>query len=80
MNSLVPVTAPASDALARELRYTAADLGVTRARQYRDNRRRLAVLKRKYAQHDRRREPRWQTVWCALWLGWTVAREVLRND
>lgn len=43
------------------------------------NARDLAALKRKYAEYDARPDPWYMTLWIALWLGWTVAREVVRD-
>lgn len=76
MNALVPVTAPASDMLARELRYTAAELGVTRARQYRDNRRRLDRLLRSYQTPP---DPWYLRAWTRAYVLWYVMREVVRS-
>ena len=54
-------------------------LGVHLAAQDARNRARLAEIDRKYRRYDARRDPWYVTLWIALWLGWTVAREVIRN-
>ncbi len=44
------------------------------------NRRRLAEIKAKYAAYDAaKRTPWYETLWCALWAGFTVARGVLKQ-
>jgi hypothetical protein len=59
--------------------YNRARVGIHAAVSGDRNRRKLAAIKRKYARYDARPDPWYMTLWIALWLGWTVAREVLRN-
>lgn len=54
-------------------------LGVHLAAQDTRNRARLTEIERRYQRYDARPDPWYMTLWIALWLGWTVAREVLRN-
>ena len=60
--------------------YNKARVGIHAAVSSDRNRRNLAAIKRKYARYDRdHRLPWWAGLWLAVWAGWTVAREAVRN-